>query len=87
MKNEAQNPFSEVSVEARKSQVIWLRCVCLSVLAILVVGGITRLTGSGLSMVDWRPIAGILPPITDSQWNEVFDQYKDRPNIKRSMRA
>ena len=83
MKNEAQNPFSEVSVEARKSQVIWLRCVCLSVLAILVVGGITRLTGSGLSMVDWRPIAGILPPITDSQWNEVFDQYKGSPEYQK----
>ena len=66
-----------------KPLAIWLRCVCLSVVAILIVGGITRLTGSGLSMVDWRPIAGILPPITDSQWNEVFDQYKGFPEYQK----
>ena len=66
-----------------KPLTIWLRCVCLSVLAILVVGGVTRLTGSGLSMVDWRPIAGILPPITDTQWNEVFDQYKGSPEYQK----
>jgi len=66
-----------------KSLTIWLRCVCLSVVAILVVGGVTRLTGSGLSMVDWRPIAGILPPITDTQWNEVFDQYKGSPEYQK----
>jgi len=66
-----------------KPLAIWLRCVCLSVLAILVVGGITRLTGSGLSMVDWRPIAGILPPITNTQWNEVFDQYKGSPEYQK----
>ena len=67
----------------RKSQVIWLRCVCLSVVAILIVGGVTRLTGSGLSMVDWRPIAGILPPITEIQWNEVFELYKGSPEYKK----
>ena len=66
-----------------KPLAIWLRCVCLSVVVILVVGGITRLTGSGLSMVDWRPIAGILPPITDTQWNEVFDQYKASPQYQK----
>ena len=61
-------------------QIVWLRCVCLSVVVILVVGGITRLTGSGLSMVDWRPIAGILPPITENQWNESFSNV---PNLSR----
>jgi heme a synthase len=66
-----------------KPLAIWLRCVCLSVVAILIVGGVTRLTGSGLSMVDWRPIAGILPPITDTQWNEVFDQYKASPQYQK----
>tara|TARA_A100001015_G_C14984783_1_gene711037 strand:- start:667 stop:1656 length:990 start_codon:yes stop_codon:yes gene_type:complete len=48
----------------------------LLIALIVVVGGITRLTGSGLSMVDWRPIMGILPPITASQWSEVFTQYQ-----------
>ena len=50
---------------------------------ILVVGGITRLTGSGLSMVDWRPIAGILPPITENQWNEVFQMYQTSPEYQK----
>ncbi len=66
-----------------KPLTIWLRCVCASVVVILIVGGVTRLTGSGLSMVDWRPIAGILPPITDTQWNEVFDQYKTSPQYQK----
>ena len=61
----------------------WLRSVCLSVVIILVVGGITRLTGSGLSMVDWRPIAGILPPITDQQWNNVFMMYQESPEYQK----
>ena len=66
-----------------KPLTIWLRSVCASVVVILIVGGVTRLTGSGLSMVDWRPIAGILPPITDTQWNEVFDQYKGSPEYQK----
>ncbi|MBO25659.1 MAG: heme A synthase, partial [Opitutales bacterium] len=55
----------------------------MSVVVILVVGGITRLTGSGLSMVDWRPIAGILPPITENQWNEVFQMYQTSPEYQK----
>jgi cytochrome c oxidase assembly protein subunit 15 len=66
-----------------KPQKIWLCSVCISVVIILVVGGITRLTGSGLSMVDWRPIAGILPPITDAQWNEVFEMYQSSPEYQK----
>ena len=49
---------------------------------ILVVGGITRLTGSGLSMVDWRPVSGILPPIGEAAWAMEFAQYKESPQYK-----
>lgn len=52
------------------------------VFIILVVGGITRLTGSGLSMTDWKPIMGSIPPITETQWEEAFDQYKQFPEYK-----
>jgi len=62
---------------------LWLKCVCASVVAILVVGGITRLTGSGLSMVDWRPVMGIFPPLNETQWNEVFDQYRASPEYRK----
>lgn len=63
-------------------RVWWLRGVCLSVVIILVVGGITRLTGSGLSMVDWRPVSGILPPIGEAAWTIEFAQYKESPQYK-----
>jgi cytochrome c oxidase assembly protein subunit 15 len=65
-----------------KPILLWLRCVCASVVIILVVGGITRLTGSGLSMVDWRPVMGVLPPLSDAEWEEVFAQYREFPEYK-----
>lgn len=61
----------------------WLLSICAMVLIILIVGGVTRLTRSGLSMVDWRPIMGIVPPITDSEWNAVFDAYKQYPEYQK----
>jgi heme a synthase len=57
------------------------------VFLILIIGGITRLTGSGLSMVDWRPIMGAIPPVTESQWEEVFDQYKQFPEYQQMNRG
>ncbi|MGB1058471.1 MAG: COX15/CtaA family protein, partial [Candidatus Puniceispirillaceae bacterium] len=44
-----------------------------------VVGGITRLTESGLSMVEWRPLIGMLPPLTDAEWMRVFTLYQATP--------
>lgn len=75
-----------IGVECMKKHravLIWLRCVCFSVVVILVVGGITRLTGSGLSMVDWRPVMGVLPPLSETEWEEVFDQYKAFPEYQK----
>ena len=74
------------SMNVSSAVLIWLRCVCVSVVVILVVGGITRLTGSGLSMVDWRPVMGVLPPLSDSDWMEVFDQYKAFPEYQKINR-
>ncbi|NVK18288.1 MAG: COX15/CtaA family protein [Methylocystaceae bacterium] len=51
------------------------------VFVMVVLGGLTRLTGSGLSMVDWRPITGWLPPLTSDQWQAVFDLYKQSPQF------
>lgn len=69
-------------MRGRHSIIAWLRCVCVSVIIILVVGGVTRLTESGLSMVDWRPVMGILPPLSEAQWQDVFTQYKSSPEYK-----
>jgi len=52
------------------------------VFAIIVVGGITRLTESGLSITEWRPVTGILPPLTDEEWVVEFDKYKGTPEFK-----
>ena len=46
------------------------------------IGGLTRLTDSGLSMVDWKPLSGVIPPITLSDWEEEFEHYKQYPEFK-----
>lgn len=48
----------------------------------VVLGGATRLTGSGLSMVKWEPITGVLPPLSQEQWTEVFELYRQSPEYK-----
>jgi cytochrome c oxidase assembly protein subunit 15 len=48
----------------------------------VVLGGVTRLTGSGLSMVDWRPATGILPPLSDEAWQETFEMYQQSPEFR-----
>jgi cytochrome c oxidase assembly protein subunit 15 len=49
----------------------------------VVLGGFTRLTGSGLSMVDWRPLMGILPPMGDAEWQRVFAMYQQSPEFQK----
>lgn len=58
---------------------VWLWAVFGMVLAMVCVGGITRLTGSGLSMVEWRPLMGALPPLSDAEWAAVFAKYQATP--------
>ncbi len=60
----------------------WLLVCCGLVFAMVVLGGFTRLTGSGLSMVDWRPLMGVLPPLTDAEWQRVFDMYRASPEFR-----
>lgn len=55
---------------------VWLSGCMLMVLAMMAIGAITRLTESGLSMVEWRPLMGWLPPLSDSEWQRVFDLYQ-----------
>ena len=61
----------------------WLLSTSALVFAMILLGGITRLTESGLSMVDWRPFTGVLPPIGQEQWEVVFEQYKEFPEYKQ----
>jgi cytochrome c oxidase assembly protein subunit 15 len=61
----------------------WLIVVYLMILAMVLIGGITRLTGSGLSMVEWRPLMGALPPMGDAEWQAVFAQYQLSPQYQQ----
>jgi len=58
---------------------IWLYVIALMVLVMVAVGGITRLSGSGLSITSWEPISGVIPPLTDQAWQAEFDGYKQIP--------
>lgn len=62
---------------------VWLLIVCAMVFLMVVIGGITRLTNSGLSMVDWRPIMGVLPPLGDAEWAAAFEAYKAYPEYQK----
>jgi len=59
--------------------IAWLSVIAVMIFAIVIVGGVTRLTGSGLSIVEWQPVAGILPPLSEEAWMEVFTKYKATP--------
>jgi len=61
---------------------IWLWIVAALVLAMIVVGGSTRLTGSGLSITQWRPISGALPPLGDADWQAEFARYRAIPQFR-----
>ena len=62
---------------------IWLLALCLMIVIMIFIGGVTRLTGSGLSMVEWRPFLGFLPPLTETEWTRVFELYKSSPEFKQ----
>ncbi len=58
---------------------VWLLSTIIMVLLMILIGGVTRLTDSGLSMVEWRPLWGFLPPISQFEWNRVFELYMKSP--------
>jgi len=61
---------------------LWLLVVAALVFAIVIVGGITRLTESGLSITQWKPIRGVIPPLDQAQWQAEFDGYKAIPQYR-----
>ena len=61
----------------------WLAVCAVTILGMILLGGVTRLTESGLSMVDWRPIMGVIPPLSESQWLETFATYQQYPEYQK----
>jgi cytochrome c oxidase assembly protein subunit 15 len=68
---------------APRAVVIWLLVCCALVFAIVVVGGVTRLTHSGLSITEWQPIVGTVPPLSAAQWDEAFVKYQATPEYRQ----
>ncbi len=64
-----------------KPVIIWLGVGCFLIAAMVIVGGITRLTHSGLSIVEWNLLMGSIPPLNKEEWMEVFDKYKSTPEF------
>ncbi|NRB10881.1 MAG: COX15/CtaA family protein [Rickettsiaceae bacterium] len=61
---------------------IWLSLICMAVIIMIFVGGLTRLTDSGLSITEWKPISGIIPPLNADAWMHEFASYKESPEYK-----
>ena len=83
--NRAAAAFAAPASRARSSDraiAAWLLACCALVFAMVVVGGVTRLTHSGLSIVEWQPIVGTLPPLDEAGWQATFDKYKLTPEYK-----
>ena len=72
-----------MTVTNNKAIAVWLFVCCALVFAMVVLGGVTRLTGSGLSMVRWEPLRGVVPPITETQWQAEFAHYQASPEYQK----
>ena len=75
--------MNPVSIENNRKVARWLLLLCALVFAMVVLGGVTRLTGSGLSMADWQPVMGALPPLDEADWQRSFERYRQTPEFRQ----
>jgi heme a synthase len=70
-----------MNYQSGKSKLIslWLTTMCIAIIFMIFIGGLTRLTDSGLSITEWNPISGIMPPLDGASWDIEFDKYKHSP--------
>ncbi len=68
---------------SRRAVRIWLYVVLVVLFALFIVGGATRLTDSGLSITEWKPIHGVIPPLSEAEWQEEFDLYRQIPQYQQ----
>jgi cytochrome c oxidase assembly protein subunit 15 len=78
---------SGADTASRKRIAAWLLTCCALIFLMVVVGGVTRLTHSGLSMTEWQPLIGAVPPLSDGQWAEVFEKYQQTPEYLKVNRG
>jgi len=77
----------QLDYSARRQVAAWLLLCCAMIFAMVVLGGATRLTGSGLSMVEWDPIFGVVPPLDHQAWEAVFTKYRQSPEYQKINRG
>ena len=75
------------SPASNRPLIVWLAVCCMLVFAMVVVGGVTRLTHSGLSITEWQLLAGALPPTSAADWNEAFAKYQATPEFREVNHA
>ncbi len=71
----------------RRAVGLWLLAVALIIVGMVTLGGLTRLTGSGLSITTWEPVNGVIPPLSEQSWQAEFDAYKHIPQYTRENRG
>jgi cytochrome c oxidase assembly protein subunit 15 len=74
--------MNAIPLQGKKPILIWLWTGMIMIVIMVAIGGITRLTHSGLSMVDWKPLMGVIPPTSESQWQLSFEQYQQFPEYQ-----
>lgn len=79
-------PTRRPARQAHRQIAAWLFVCCALVFAMVVVGGVTRLTHSGLSITEWQPIVGTTPPLTGAHWQEAFAKYQRTPEFRQVNR-
>lgn len=82
---EDENPIEAAIERERGNRNLlrwWLYFVCLMILVMVVVGGATRLTDSGLSITEWKPVHGIIPPLSAADWHDEFEKYRQIPEYQ-----
>lgn len=82
-KAEAPAHSAAMSEASSRPVIVWLQLSAAMIFAMAVIGAITRLTESGLSMVEWRPLVGTLPPMTDADWQKMFAAYRQTPEFQK----
>ena len=78
-------PLAERDRELRDRALVrgWLYVVLVVLFALVMVGGATRMTGSGLSITEWKPIHGVIPPLNQAEWQEEFEKYQQIPQYEQ----
>src|SRR5690606_33460022 len=70
-------------MKSNRAVIVWLFTGCFLIFVMVLVGGITRLTNSGLSMTDWKLVTDMIPPLTEEKWEMAFEAYKKFPEYQK----